>query len=583
MGYLKQSLLNFNNTSDQAFQLEGWTYQNDRTSGRLPNYLLEAGAFVILSRSSDTDQFASFGAAIAPSSWPSLTNGGDELGLRNASGLLIDTVNYSIDWYGDENKDGGGYSLERINPFLNNDCPVRANWSASNDASGGTPARQNSIFSLEGDQEVPEVTSVRVRGTNQIEVCFSEAMNGASLENPSSYVISNGLTVASVSITGEEILCAILSLSAPLERGLEYIVSVSGVADCSGNVLNTSPGFRILLSEPASQGDIIINEILADENPSIGLPSAEFIELYNRSDKSLNLDGWRIGTDRGMGSLPSYMLDADSYVIVAKSTEVDSFARFGPAIAPSSWPGLTNSRDEIGLRSVEGTLIDTIQYTIDWYKDQNKQNGGYTLERVNPQDSDCPDIVNWAASEAETGGTPGGLNSVFSTELDAAAPSLVSALLIAPDTIQVCYSESMEVGSILELTNYSLEGASISAAFPLGPAFTCVNLAIDGTLEAGQKYTLTINNVADCSGNITNTALTADIFLGEAAAAFEVIFTELFPDESPSQGLPEAEFVEIFNRTDRILDISGWGINDAGTTRNWGTATIQPGRVSDLM
>jgi hypothetical protein len=38
--------------------------------------------------------------------------------------------------------------------------------------------------------------------------------------------------------------------------------------------------------QPATTGDIIVSEILADPNPSQGLPEEEFFELYNRSEKS---------------------------------------------------------------------------------------------------------------------------------------------------------------------------------------------------------------------------------------------------------------------------------------------------------
>ncbi len=40
--------------------------------------------------------------------------------------------------------------------------------------------------------------------------------------------------------------------------------------------------------------DVVIDEILADPTPLVGLPDAEFIEIKNISGGDINLDGWRL-------------------------------------------------------------------------------------------------------------------------------------------------------------------------------------------------------------------------------------------------------------------------------------------------
>src|SRR5690606_25258437 len=40
--------------------------------------------------------------------------------------------------------------------------------------------------------------------------------------------------------------------------------------------------------------DVIVTEIFADPSPVVGLPAVEFVELYNRSDKTLKLSGWTL-------------------------------------------------------------------------------------------------------------------------------------------------------------------------------------------------------------------------------------------------------------------------------------------------
>ncbi len=71
--------------------------------------------------------------------FPSLNNDFDSVILYDFTGNRIDRVDYSKNWGG-----GNGISLERINPeFASNDS---SNWSSSVAPEGGTPGRQNSIF-----------------------------------------------------------------------------------------------------------------------------------------------------------------------------------------------------------------------------------------------------------------------------------------------------------------------------------------------------------------------------------------------------------------------------------------------------
>jgi hypothetical protein len=51
----------------------------------------------------------------------------------------VDEVTYSDYWYHDDVKKDGGWTLELINPEAPAACADSVNWTASNDAAGGTP------------------------------------------------------------------------------------------------------------------------------------------------------------------------------------------------------------------------------------------------------------------------------------------------------------------------------------------------------------------------------------------------------------------------------------------------------------
>jgi hypothetical protein len=56
----------------------------------------------------------------------------------------------------------------------------------------------------------------------------------------------------------------------------------------------------------------------------------------------------------------------------------------------------------------------------------------------------------------------------------------------------------------------------------------------------------------------------------------DIVITEIFPDPSPSIGLPETEFVEIYNRTDHPFDLSGWKFGDSSSSTKLPPVTLQP-------
>lgn len=76
----------------------------------------------------------------------SLNNTGDNLILSDPSGTTVDSVRYSPEWHNPEVEDPAGRSLERINPDLGSND--RRNWSTSANPFGGTPDRQNSLYTV---------------------------------------------------------------------------------------------------------------------------------------------------------------------------------------------------------------------------------------------------------------------------------------------------------------------------------------------------------------------------------------------------------------------------------------------------
>ena len=121
----------------------------------MPDLVLQPDSFVIVCGSSAFAAMSTFGKTISVTSFPSLDNDGDQLVLSTAQGKTIHAVNYSSNWYQNELKKNGGWSLEMID--TKNPCSGFSNWIASVDPSGGTPGRKNSVDTNNIDQTPPHL------------------------------------------------------------------------------------------------------------------------------------------------------------------------------------------------------------------------------------------------------------------------------------------------------------------------------------------------------------------------------------------------------------------------------------------
>ena len=69
---------------------------------------------------------------------------------------------------------------------------------------------------------------------------------------------------------------------------------------------------------------VVIDEILADPTPPIGLPNAEFIELKNVSDFAINLKQWKVSDGSTTATIMvDYVLQPDSLVVISSMPAVN--------------------------------------------------------------------------------------------------------------------------------------------------------------------------------------------------------------------------------------------------------------------
>lgn len=113
-------------------------------------FLLNPGAYITIASDSDiVNQFSylrdtTMYRLIIKRSGISLNNSGDNVILYDLTGTTIDSVLYSSSWQNPNLGNTTGRSLEKINPTL--DGTDSRNWGTSASPFGGTPGKQNSVF-----------------------------------------------------------------------------------------------------------------------------------------------------------------------------------------------------------------------------------------------------------------------------------------------------------------------------------------------------------------------------------------------------------------------------------------------------
>src|SRR5689334_22907648 len=124
---------------------------------------------------------------------------------------------------------------------------------------------------------------------------------------------------------------------------------------------------------------VIINEIMADPSPVVGLPNTEWIELKNRSTTPINLQGWRVADQTGVSApMPGFNLKPDSLVIICTSSASSLLSAYGQCLTVSSFPSLDNEGDMALLKAPDGRIIHALQYDITWYGNELKKQGGWS-------------------------------------------------------------------------------------------------------------------------------------------------------------------------------------------------------------
>jgi Lamin Tail Domain len=300
-----------------------------------------------------------------------------------------------------------------------------------------------------------------------------------------------------------------------------------------------------------NQYDVVIDELMADPTPRIGLPDNEWLELKNTTTVAINLQNWRIGDATGQsGPMPNFTLQPDSFIIVCTGSAVAAMSVFGTTVSVTSFPSLDNDGDLLFLKAANGKIIHAVNYTSAWYRNEVKKEGGWTLEMTDTKNP-CAGSSNWKASINNAGGTPGNKNSVDALNNDQTAPQLKRALTTDNRTVVLVYDEPVDSLKGATIANYTIDGGlTIVSAIAVAPLFNQIQLKTNNPLSANTVYNITASNITDCEGNTIGTANKTRVGLPVDAGAGELMINEILFNPR-SNGF---DYVEFYNNSNKIFD-----------------------------
>lgn len=331
--------IELHNTTSDAIDISGWQVvaaDGTPTITLASGTVIMAGEYGVLERTSEAT-VASTTALLIYSG--ALGNDGEVLELRDASGAVIDHLDFGSGWPAGDNT-----SKQTMARIVAADPALAANWQASNEV-GGTPGMANAITSPPPTNALPVAQIIAPTTAETDELIEFDGRD--SVDSDGSIVnfewdfgdtatTTGATTTHSYSSAGDYHVTLVVTDDQGATSTATTSISITDPGGSSGGGGSTTTPERA----PAS-GEIIINEVVMD--PVTG--TEEWLELYNRTTSILSLAGLVVIEGAGSTTTLAGTIAPQGYVLV--SDIIGS---------------LNNDGDSIYLKDASSTILDQISY-----------------------------------------------------------------------------------------------------------------------------------------------------------------------------------------------------------------------------
>lgn len=533
------------NRSGRFLNLKEWQIRrregatNNGGNISLNDLPIESGGFLVIT--TDNHQM---NAVFGPGPWveipsfPGLTQTtSDQIRLLSPEGQLQEMIEYEPSSWG-----GNGVALERRS--LNAPESHPGNWSESLASLLGTPGLPNSVGP---GQKAPEWVGFEVLDSKTIQIMIKGVIDEKMI-TADQFSISGGLTI--VQVTSEKPYQIELHLDSPMISVQPYTLRIHGIEDIFGNVMSDQQRTVIYYHvEKAVPGDIVINEFMYNEPDDY----SRYIELYNRSDKIIDLSGWKQANNTGTRRTlieEKMLFHPDEFVVI---TPDENLLYFFPDLkimnVGSRLSALKSGGDSIIIENSDTIVIDSLTYSPLW------GGSGISLERKSSSVSAIYQ-ENWAESTASLRGTPGEPNTAIP---DSDPPVIVQIKQYENQGFKIELNKQPDPLSVMDLSNFQFRPNVVISGIDIIEKEFIIN--IESELVNNQIYSLTITGISDIFGNVMNrTELDLHYLKLSEVSRGDIVINEILYRRKEAGSY---QFVELINRTDKNFDLSGWTLSNS--------------------
>ncbi|MBP7274869.1 MAG: lamin tail domain-containing protein [Kiritimatiellae bacterium] len=423
--------LEVRNDGDTPLNLNGYSITGGITFVFSGSHVLSPGAsMVIVENANFFAHRYPWATSVAGAYSGKLSNDGETLTLKNASGVTVFEVTYNDANGWPEAADGQGRSLILIQPEGDPQNP--AHWAASAELHGAPTAADTAhvpdivINEVLAHSDPPLVDVIELHNRSDSSMDLTGWYLSDDWTQPKKYRISGmvigagGYAVLSehefnanppllpdnvpfaLSSLGDELILTAplpddrLRLADAVEFGAtETDISIGRFPNGTGDFATlASRTFGTTNSAPRSP-PIVINEIMYHPRQE-DEEGFEFIELWNASGQHYDLSGWLLD---GVNFLfpPGTTLAPGAFLVVCADQDAVADA-YGISNVLGNWPGqLQNGGERIELLTSEGVVVDRVRYDDQEPWPAVADGYGPSLERIRSAD-DGDTYLNWRAS-----------------------------------------------------------------------------------------------------------------------------------------------------------------------------------------
>ncbi|MEI6694797.1 MAG: lamin tail domain-containing protein [Bacteroidota bacterium] len=298
------------------------------------------------------------------------------------------------------------------------------------------------VGNIIADTIKPTVNSLQAKTIRTLDILFSEEVEASTSQNTLNYTVDNGIgnpITAVKEISNNALMHLQFAQDFPM-NGISHL-EITNVMDLSANII-IAKNYAFAFPVVASPNDIVVNEVLFNPKDD----GEDFVEIYNRSQKNIDLTQLMIATYdvtseklKSMYAIASEyrILFSGEYLVLTKDPDNIKLSYYTEAPQNfqqmTSMPLFNNDMGIVVIALSDSTVIDRFDYNESMQFPLLVSVEGVSLERINP-DKLTQDANNWhSAAQSHGFATPTYKNSQYSSFLYLEEPISIHPEIFSPD------------------------------------------------------------------------------------------------------------------------------------------------------